>query len=210
MTRRSGRGRQRGNNSTRVKPSDDSAAPNAASRAIISQPRYKPVVNFSRTLTRTFDIVCDGINPSLGTFLFSLQQLPDYTDFTNLFQVYKLTKIKVNFKPEYTELTDAALVSNAVNVNFNSAIDQVSGAPPATVDEVTQYQSCKSTGITKPHQRSFSPTMLTSSSMPCSCFISYVNPGERHYGFVYGIPPTGISMEFKSTITFYLQAAGAR
>jgi len=195
---------RRGNNS------NAGAGPQPASSALLMQPRMRPVVRFSRTITRVYDITTDGINPTFGSFAFTLQNLPAYTDFTSLFQSYRLDKIKVFFKPEYTELTDAALVSNAVNVNFNSVIDQTDPNPPSTVDDVTQYQSCKSTGITKQHSRTFKPTMLTSSQMPCSCFISTQNPSERHYGFKYAIPPTGVAMDFRSTVTISFTCAGAR
>lgn len=181
-----------------------------ASSAIITQPRLKPVVRFSRTITGEFDIACDGLSPELGNFSFTLNLLPDYTDFTNLFQSYKIDKIQILYKPEYTELTDAALVSNAVNVNFNSVIDQTDPGAPTSVTAVTQYQTCKSTGITKIHKRSFTPAMLTGSSMPCSCYISTNNPSEKHYGFKYAIPPTGASMTFRSTVKIFFSCAGAR
>lgn len=209
------RGRaQRGNKpfKTRARGSSNmnTGSPTAAKNAMLQQPRMKPVVHFSRTITQTFDIVTDGINPTLGAYAFTLNQLPSPTDFTNLFQNYKLDKIKITFKPEYTELTDAALVSNAQNVNFNSVIDQNNPNPPISVQEVTQFQSNKATGITKQHTRSFKPTMLTSSQMPCVCYISTQNPSERHYGFKYAIEPTGVAMTFRSTATFWFTCAGAK
>jgi len=206
------RGNKNNNSNKKWKPKRgyNSGGKGPAGQSAIEQPRMKPVVHFSRTVTGIYDINCDGINPSLGYFVFNLNSLPDPQDFTNLFQSYKLMKIQINFKPEYTELTDAALVSNAINVNFNSVIDQTDPNPPTTVDAVTQFQSCKSTGITKEHKRTFKPTMLTSSQMPCSCFISTQNPTERHYGFKYGIPPTGVAMIFRSTVTIWFTCAGAR
>lgn len=182
----------------------------SASDAIIQQPRFKPVTYFNRTVTALFDINADGINPSLVSNVFTLSQLPNFTDYTNLFQSYRLNKIKIAWEPEYTELTDAALVSNAINVQFNSVVDQTDPAAPATVDVVTQYQNCKSTGITKRHSRTFQPAMLTTSSMPCHCYLSTTNPGERHYGVKVGIKPTGVAMVFRSTATFYFECAGSR
>jgi hypothetical protein len=178
---------------------------------MMTQPRLKPVVNFSRTVQlRDYDVVCDGINPTLSGYVFSLDSLPDYTDYTNLFQSYRITKIKINWKPEYTELTDAALVSNAVNVNFNSAVDQTNNSAPGSVNELIQYQSCKSTGITKQHNRSFIPAMMMSGVTPCECFIACTNPSERLFGIKVAIPPTGVAMTFHSTITFFLTCAGSK
>jgi len=48
-----------------------------------------------------FDINRDGINPSLGDIIFTLDQLPAYTDFTNLYQSYRLVRAKVTWRSEY-------------------------------------------------------------------------------------------------------------
>ena len=196
------------NQRNRAKDRNNSSAPNRATNAGMTQPRFKPVVKFSRTVTTGFDVVCDGINPSLNGFQFTLSQLPGYTDFTKLFQTYKIDKIKVDWRPEYTELTDAALVSNAINVNFNSCIDQTNGNAPTAVTDVLEYQSCISTGITKPHSRTFIPAVFSDSAMPCHCYVSSLNPTESHYGMKVGVPPTGVAMTFYGTVTFYFTCAG--
>lgn len=176
--------------------------------SLVAQPRFKPVIKVSRTLLERFDISTDGINPSLTAILFTLDQLPDYTDFTRMFQTYKIARVDITWTPEYTELTDAALVSNAVNVQFNTAIDQASSASPTSVDEVLQYQTCKSTGITNQHKRSIRVGMLMNSVMPCSCMITTQQPSERHYGLKIGIPPTGVAMTFRSKATYFIELAG--
>lgn len=208
--RRFNNNKRRRNAPRRNRSSNDTSAPTQATAAMMVQPRFRPVAFFSRTVEERFDIACDGINPSLGAFVFTLSQLPDFTDFTNLFTVYRLNKIKLNWKPEYTELTDAALVSNAVNVNFSSAICQTDSNAPGSVQEVTQFQNCKSTGITKPHQRTLVPAITNDQGMICHCYVATINPDTRHYGLKYGIPPTGVAMQFRSIVTFYFELAGAR
>lgn len=174
------------------------------------QPLYKPVVPFIRTIQGgTFDIACDGINPSVGIFNFSLNDLPNSSEFSSLFQVFKIMKVTLVWRPEYTELTDAALVSNAVNVNFNSAIDP-SGNTPANVDSVLQFQNCRSTGITKEHSRSFVPYLFMDGTSPCQCFVSTNSPSTNFWGLAYGIPPTGIAMNFVCTAKYKIICAGSR
>lgn len=174
------------------------------------QPLYSPVVNFARTIQGgAFDIVCDGINPSVGIFNFSLNDLPNSTEFSNLFQVYKIQKVVISWAPEYTELTDAALVSNAVNVQFNTAVDP-SGNTPSNVDSVLQFQNCKSTSITRPHKRSFTPYLFMDGTSPCQCFVSTNSPSTNFFGLAYGIPPTGIAMTFRSTTKYIITCAGSR
>lgn len=176
----------------------------------ITFPVYQPIYKFKRvTQDVSFDISCDGINPSLGSIQLSLQQCPDYTDFTNLFDVYRIDKIHIKWNPEYTELTDASLLSNATNVYFNTAIDLSNLTAPLTVDEVLQYSTIRSTGITKEHGRSWKPTVLMN-GMPCYCWNTCSSPSLPHYGLKFAIPPTGIAMEFRSTVTFFISFASSK
>ena len=170
-------------------------------------PVYRPVYKFTRVLDHGYDIITNGIVASLGAFDFRLDTLPSYTDFTNLFDMYRITKIEVHYNPEYTELTDAALVSNAVNVYFNTAIDLADVSAPTTVDDILQYQQLVSTPITKAHSRSWRPTILMGGSIPCSCWVPTSNPSERHYALKYGIPATGVAMTFRCRIRFHLEFA---
>lgn len=175
----------------------------------IQQPLYKPVVTFKRTVQSGFDIVCDGINPSIGVFNFSLNDLPNSTEFSTLFQMYKIKKVSFIWRPEYTELTDAALVSNAVNVNFNSAFDP-SGNTPTSVNDILQFETCKSTGITKEHKRSCMPYLFMDGTTPSQCFVSTNSVSTNFWGISFGIPPTGVAMTFRCTAIYTIICAGAR
>jgi hypothetical protein len=174
-------------------------------------PIYRPIYKFQRVIERDgYDIVADGINPSLSGLLFTLDSLPDYTDFTRLFDMYRITKVEIEWKPEYTELTDAALVSNAVNVRFNSTVDISDSAAPGSVDEILQYQQLKSTGITQTHTRTFTPSFLMGGLVPCTCWLPTSAPSERHYGIKVGIPPTGVAMQFRSRVKLWVECANVQ
>lgn len=177
--------------------SNNNWGPGYTSMSIAVQPRPKPMHKFSRTVEERYDLSSDGINPTLSALVFTLDQLPDYTDFTNLYQLYRIRKVKLEWTPEYTELTDAALVSNAVNVYFNSALDQTNSSTPTSVQQVLQYQNCKSTSIVRKHERMVEVSALMG-VMPCNCYISTQNPSERHYGIKVAIAPTGVAMTFRS------------
>lgn len=170
-------------------------------------PVYKPVHEFFRTVDERFDFSTDGINPLLASFIFTLDQLPDYTDFTRLFDLYKIKRIELEWQPEYTELTDAALVSNAVNVYFNSVIDLTDGSAPSSVDELLQSQQLKQSGITKVHKRSWEPVIQMSDIVPCKCWLPTSQPSIRHYAIKVAIPPTGVAMTFRSRARFYVSCA---
>lgn len=193
---------------TKIKsPSDGPSNGRQLGTQIMKCPVYRPVYKFNRVVEERYDIATDGINPSLNAFVFTLDQLPDYTDFTRLFDMYRITKVEIDWVPEYTELTDAALVSNAVNVRFNSTVDLSDAASPASVDEVLQYQQLISTGITKAHKRSWVPTFLMGGLVPCTCWLPTSSPSERHYGLKVAIPPTGVAMTFRSRCRLYVECA---
>jgi hypothetical protein len=185
------------------------ASQNKSPNARVTSPIQTTPIKFQRTIEGQYDIVCDGINPSLGVFNFSLNDLPSYTEFTALFDQYKIEQIEIEWYPEYTELTDAALVSNAVNVQVNTAID-VAGATPATVSDVLQFRTLHSTGITKCHKRVFKPAYLIDGILPSSVYLNCSSPSSNWFGVSYGVSPTGVAMTFRSRAKFYLSMACAK
>jgi len=166
-------------------------------------------MKFQRTVEGAFDITTTGLVANFGVFNFSLNDLPNYTEFTTLFDLYKIERIEIEWTPEYTELTDASVLSSAVNVYFNSAIDPA-GNTPASVDDVLQYRSLHSTAITKMHKRDFVPAYLMDGIIPTSAYISCASPSSNLYGLVYGIPATGVAMTFRSRAKFHLSVAQSR
>ena len=179
---------------------------NTLSRSL-QTPRLGPEIKICRRVELLFDVVCDGINPSLGTFNFSLNDLPNYTDFTNLFQLYRLDEIDIQWRPEYTELTDAALVSNAVNVGFNSCLNIINSSVTSVTD-VLQNNMCSTTPINRIHRQRFRPMLLMDGSMPCACHVTTQSPSLNWYGISYGIQPTGIAMTFRSTAVYKVTLSG--
>jgi len=170
-------------------------------------PILGPTIRIERRVDNLFDIGTDGINPSVGVFNFSLDDLPNYTEFTRLFQYYQIEEIQACWRPEYTELTDAALVSNAVNTSLTTAISY-NGVTPSTVSDVFENANASTTSITKEHRVRFKPAMLMNGLTPCYCYIISQNPSENYWGIQYAIPPTGVPMRFFSTIVFRIALRG--
>lgn len=166
-------------------------------------------MKFQRTVEGLYDIVCDGVNPSTGTLNFSMVDLPNSTEFTTLFDLYKIESVEIEWFPEYTELTDAALVSNAVNVQLNTAIDPA-GFSVTSVSDVLQYRTLHSTPVTKQHKRILNPCVLVDGIMPVSMYLSCASPSVNWYGVVYAIEPTGVAMTFRSRVKFTLSMAISR
>lgn len=177
----------------------------------ITFPVYAPVYKFKRVEENSsYDIITNGIADTLVGFSFNLNDVGTVSDFTNLFDVYNIEKVVIKWTPEYTELTDAAPVSNAVNVYFNSAIDLTDNTAPSNVTEVLNYSTVRSTGITKEHSRSLKPCALMSTGMPCNCWLTCASPTIPHYGMKIAIPATGVAMTFRAKVTYFLQFASSR
>jgi len=166
-------------------------------------------IKFQRTIEGAYDINCDGINPSVGIFNFSLNDLPNYTEFTGLFDLYKIESIEIEWYPEYTVLSDGGVTSPAVNTQLNTAIDPA-GQTPAAVSDILQYRTLHATGISKTHKRTFVPAYLLDGISPVATYISTASPSSNLWGIVYGVAPTGTAMAFKSRAKFMLSMAQSR
>lgn len=170
-------------------------------------PVYRPIYKFTRTFEADGNVITDGINPSLVGTTYTLDQLPTYTDFTKLFDMYRITKIEVQYNPEYTELTDAAPVSNAVNVYFNSSVDLTDASAPTSVNALLEFQQLKATAITKTHVVTWRPSIKMGGLVPCMCWLPTTAPSEPHYGLKIAVPATGVSMTFRCKVKYWLECA---
>lgn len=176
---------------------------NSVSGTAMTCPNLGPTINLTRRVEDQFNIVCDGINPSVGIINFSLNDLPSFAEFTALFQMYRIDEVEIQWRPEYTELTDAALVSNAVNVCLNTSVSAI-GNTPVTVNDVLQNSNCSSTSITQKHNVRLRPAVLMDGTSPCYCFVSSLSPSINWWGVQYGVAPTGVAMTFRSTAVYKL------
>jgi len=208
FARRGGNNKRNQNNIPRMLPS------NASSRQgkpiAFSQPNNPGRITVSRMLYGTYDITNNGVADSLVAINFSLNDLPSYTEFTALFSTYCIEKIEIWFRPEYTVLSDAAAVSNSVNVDFYSAIDLIGSAAPGAVTDVMQYQNCAHTSITTTHYRKFKPAYLIDNQLPSCVPISTAAPSANWYGLLVGIPACGIEMTFRTTCKMTIALTGTK
>ncbi len=166
------------------------------------QPGGFPRICVKRIVTGTYDLINDGINPTLVGLSFRLVDIPGYTEFTAMFQTYCIEKIRVWFRPEYTELTDASALSNAVNVEFVSAIDTTNNTAPTAITDVQQYQQVAHTGITETHFRVIRPAIMMNGISPMCALVSTASPSTLWYGLKVAIAPCGVAMTFRSTVEF--------
>lgn len=207
-------GRRRGSRRTRRSPNvvaapSQRAPSNEGPLNIPRQPTLAPRITMARMVDRVYDVFNDGINPTLIGFDFNLTTIPQYLEWTAMYQYYCIEKIEIWFRPEYTVLSDSAPLSNAVNVEFFSCIDLTNATAPTATTDVQAYQSCAHTGITSTHYRKFKPAYSTN-SIPMCAYLSTTNPGAKWNGMKVAIPPCGVSMTFRSTVKYVVALAGLK
>lgn len=153
-----------------------------------------------------------------GAYVAALQQLPEYTDFTSLFQQYRINAVKYEFIPA-PNVTGATVSTNQPIYwgQFGSALDFDDNVTPTTEDELLTSQSYKKTRATSVHSRYFRPKMLReiyngsgpTALEPCAArWISTIYPEVPHYGLKVWCdaptPPSSGSMSIEYTVRMTL------
>lgn len=155
-------------------------------------------------------IFINNLTDTYGSLQFSLNDLPNYTEFTNLFDMYKINAIKITFSPQMTENISLGSVNNPyASARFFSCIDYNDATSPTSVDEVRQYQSARWTPILKRHVRYIpKPKILDSGSFTLSPWISTASASNNYFGIKYAIEnmssTSTTSMEYTIEAKFYL------
>jgi len=143
----------------------------------------------------------DAVTPSeaLVALAFRLDDLPDYTEFTNLFDQYALIGVQVNITPRKIN----ASVSTASNIGPNMlyvAYDASDITLPASLAVLREYQTVKefsdTTMTNRKWVKSCSPRIAVAAyagafsgySAPPMTWIDTQSPTVQHYGLKMGIP----------------------
>lgn len=163
-----------------------------------------------KRFVRLNEITVDNINASYGAINFSLNDVPNYTEFTALYDMYKINCVKITFLPQMTQSVSIGSVNNPIaNARVFTAIDYNDGGQPTSIDELREYQSAKYTTVLRPHKRViFKPKILDTSSYSLSPWMSTAAPTTNYYGLKYAIEPmassTTTSMAFQVECKYYM------
>ena len=138
-----------------------------------------------------------GSSPYLQGFDFSLNDLPNYSEFTALYDSYKICAVKVWFVPGCTtgniDVSTGAPVSAQINfasARCFSAIDYNDSSAPSTINEIREYANCKMSPMVKGHKRYFKPRQIDSSNaynLPRNIWVDSSVPNRVYYGLKFGI-----------------------
>lgn len=151
-------------------------------------------------------LAINNITPTLQAFNFSLNDLPNYTEFTALYDMYKINAIKITFIPQQDTNVSLSSVNNPFgNARFFSAIDYNDSTSPASVDELREYHTCKFTRLLKTHKRYIhKPKILDSSSYTLSPWIATSAPSTNYFGLKVAVEP--MSSTVATTMNYSIEA----
>jgi len=103
-----------------------------------------------------------GSAPSYAQgYQFQLDQLPNYTEFTNLFDMYRINYVVMRFIPTGTQVQTNVDGNNEEVPLMYVVIDYNNAGVPADQNELKQYGNCKVMAINRPFTLKFRPRTAT-------------------------------------------------
>lgn len=121
---------------------------------------------------------------------FSLQNVPNYTEFTNLFDSYKICGVSMKFMLS-NNVSDITNVGNTTGIPVLYTWTDVDDPTcPTSINEGLQYRDCKARVMSRPIKVFFKPrcqTMLYQSAVSTAytakrCYIDTADYDVPHYG----------------------------
>lgn len=171
---------------------------------------------FKRTAYYSGSISGSTVLDTFGATAFALNLCPNYTEFTTLFDMYKICAVKVSYMPR---ANSAEVGTNQGLVKFFTVVDYDDSNNPTSINELLQYESLKTTNTTKDHNRYLKPKLakaLYQSAVSTAYgatrgWIDCENPGVPHYGLKYALQtlPTG-NQSYDVKVTYYLAFKNVR
>lgn len=168
---------------------------------------YKAPHKFKRTFNvGSATISCDGINPTMFQFNFSMNDMPGYTELTNLFDSYKLRGVLVRALPYQQGIgTGTSAANNVRNVPIFYTIDRNDQTTPTGVDEICEYNEHKISNVWNGFRCYVSsPKFQDATNAERTGWVSTANATLNWLGLKGAIPATGVACNLYMTWTYYV------
>lgn len=170
-------------------------------------PMYKapnPNIRLIKRNADQGDIICIFSAVTLGSYNFRLSNVPSSTEFTSLFDQYKINAIGLTFYPQQTEVSTH--VSPAVqNVRIYTAIDYNDNDIPTNLDYLRQYDNVETHAITEQFSVYIpNPRFADTTGAIRTGYINTSSPSTLHFGLKYGVEV--VSPGASGTYTYKVEA----
>lgn len=165
--------------------------------------RMSKIHNFKRTYNFGTDST-NAVSDTLEAYNFSLNDMPGYTEFTALYDFYKVNRVKFKLIPYQTESNSVTSLNNAAHVPIFYCVDTSDATAPTSVNEVCEYNDHKIANLYRGFTCYFKPKFADSTSAPRDGWVATSSPSTNWYGLKLAIPPTAYSMTFYVIWTVYI------
>lgn len=118
----------------------------------------QPVHYFTRYADGGTISLVDNTTATYGVLYFELANIPGYSEFSAMYDFYKINAVQVKIIPSVNVTTGQG--GEAVSAYYNrffSVIDYNDRAVPNSVNDLRQYSTCKVTPQQRIHKRFFHP-----------------------------------------------------
>lgn len=164
-----------------------------------------------------------GSLPQMGSTQFELADLPNYTEYTALYDSYRIYRVDMHFMP-----IGAGVITNQTSTSFSAfpifglVKDYDDAAVPSSFDAMAQYENYQELRLTKQYKITIYPqasgTIFNGNTSPAGYgnlprqdWIDCAYPAVPYYGIKWGytnfsgIPTIGWRVRF----TYYVEFRGA-
>lgn len=177
----------------------------------------KKVYYFTR-IADAGSILSDNANEVYLPMSFSLDQVPAYAEYTNLFDEYKVSAVKVSFvSTAMTTITQQSGVQPAYTMPLlYTALDYNDASGTYSIQDLREYQTCRyHTLQTKINTRYFKPCFQTlvyeglgQGYSPKRGWLNTDDYSVQHYALKVALEPTGGALDYhyeiKVMVKYYL------
>lgn len=177
------------------------------------------VHHFKRSVQLTDINAPAGVAPSFGAYTINLNQLPNTTEFSNLFDSYRINKAVFKFIPNHNSSEYGTTVPPIGN--FFTVIDYNDATAPAALADMMEYSTCKIRQGSRIITRVFTPASLdvvsagagTASVNPkWKQWLSCTSLDVNHYGLKWALDwnGTATSVTYKVYMTLYFSCKSVK
>lgn len=143
--------------------------------------------------------------PVFGGYQFALTDLPNSSEFTNLFDEYMIAKVSVMFMPNKLTLNTNTAITTPY---FLTVIDKDDAATPSSVNDLVQYPNCRFTSGNKRLVLTFKPRHtfnlynggVTDGYATRQGFIDCSNAGVPHYGVKFALEQSATASAYQYAV----------
>lgn len=105
----------------------------------------------------------DATGNKFQAFTFALSDLPNYSEFTNLYDQFQIVAVKFEIIPKFNavDLNPMSTWSQGVLPNIHSVLDYNDSTAPTSLTEMMQYKNYRRSRGNQIHKRYFKPATLS-------------------------------------------------